>query len=183
MTKKTKHQDVLNFWFTEIAPESWFKKDANFDAALKSRFGKAVFDSLAGKLDHWADNSDGCLALIILLDQFTRNIFRQSARAFSGDEMALALSLRCVDRGYLDTAEPPHRHFMLMPMMHSEDLAIQTASLPLFKKYTEHQTYEYAVQHRDTVARFGRFPHRNQLLGRPNTDCEKIFLAKPESSF
>ena len=118
-----------------------------------------------------------------MLDQFTRNVFRQSARAFSGDEMALALSLRCVDRGYLDTAEVCHCQFMLMPMMHSEDLAIQTASLPLFKKYTEQPTYEYAVRHRDIVARFGRFPHRNQVLGRPNTDCEIIFLTKPESSF
>ena len=183
MTKKIKHQDVLNFWFTEITPESWFKKDANFDAALKSRFGQAVSDALAGRLDHWADNSDGCLALIILLDQVTRNIFRQSARAFSGDEMALALSIRCVDRGYLDTAKLPHRHFMLMPMMHSEDLAVQISSLPLFKKYTDEQTYEYAVRHRDIVARFGRFPHRNQVLGRPTTDYEKIFLTEPGSSF
>ena len=183
MTKKTKHQDVLNFWFTEIAPELWFKKDAEFDAAVKSRFSRAVSDALGGRLDHWADNSDGCLALIILLDQFTRNIFRQSARAFSGDEMALALSLRCIDRGYLDTAEAPHRHFMLMPMMHSEDLAIQISSLPLFKKYTAEQTYEYAVRHRDIVARFGRFPHRNQALGRPTTDCEKIFLTESGSSF
>ena len=105
MTKTIKHQDVLDFWFTEITPESWFKSDADFDVALEARFGGAVTNALAGRLDHWADNADGCLALIILLDQFTRNIFRQSARAFSGDEMALALSLRCVDRGYLDTAK------------------------------------------------------------------------------
>ena len=183
MTKKTKYQNVLNFWFTEITPEFWFKKDAEFDAAVKSRFSKAVSDALAGRLDHWADNSDGCLALIILLDQFTRNIFRQSARAFSGDEMALALSLRCVDRGYLDTAEVSHCQFMLMPMMHSEDLEIQFASLPLFKKYTKKQTYEYAVRHHDIVVRFGRFPHRNKVLGRPITDEEKVFLTEPGSSF
>ena len=183
MTKKIKHQNVLAFWFTEIAPESWFKKDADFDAALEIRFGGAVVDALAGRLDHWANDADGCLALIILLDQFTRNIFRQSARAFSGDEMALALSLRCVDRGYLDAAKPSHRHFMLMPMMHSEDLEIQVSSLPLFKKYTEKRTYEYAVRHRDIVARFGRFPHRNEALGRPTTEDEKVFLTKPGSSF
>ena len=183
MTKKTKYQNVLNFWFTEITPEFWFKKDAEFDAAVKSRFSKAVSDALAGRLDHWADNSDGCLALIILLDQLTRNIFRQSARAFSGDDMALALSLRCVDRGYLDTAKVSHCHFMLMPMMHSEDLEIQDSSLPLFKKYTEKRTYEYALQHRDIISRFGRFPHRNEALGRPTTDCEKIFLTEPGSSF
>ena len=183
MTKTIKHQEVLDFWFTEITPESWFKKDADFDAALEARFGWAVTNALAGRLDHWADNADGCLALIILLDQFTRNIFRQSSRAFSGDEMALALSLRCVDRGYLDAAKVSHCHFMLMPMMHSEDLVIQISSLPLFKKYTAEQTYESAVRHHDIVARFGRFPHRNQALGRPTTDCEKIFLTEPGSSF
>ena len=183
MTKKTKYQNVLNFWFTEITPEFWFKKDAEFDAAVKSRFSKAVSDALAGRLDHWADNSDGCLALIILLDQLTRNIFRQSARAFSGDEMALALSLRCVDRGYLDTAKVSHCHFMLMPMMHSEDIEIQVSSLPLFKKYTEKRTYEYTIRHRDIIARFGRFPHRNEALGRPATDDEKVFLTEPGSSF
>jgi uncharacterized protein (DUF924 family) len=183
MKKKIKHQDVLHFWFTEIAPESWFKKDVDFDAALKARFGEAVTKALAGRLDHWADNADGCLALIILLDQFTRNIFRQSARAFSGDEMALALSLRCVDRGYLDTAKVSHCHFMLMPMMHSEDLEIQVSSLLLFKKYKEKRTYEYAVRHHDIVARFGRFPHRNEALGRPTTDNEKVFLIEPVSSF
>ena len=108
MTKTIKPQDILDFWFTEINPASWFKRDADFDAALEARFGGAVTNALAGRLDHWADNADGCLALIILLDQFTRNIFRQSARAFSGDEMALALSLRCVGRGYLDTAKVSH---------------------------------------------------------------------------
>ncbi len=177
------HKDILNFWFTEIAPDSWFKKDADFDAVLKARFGGTVTNALAGRLDHWADNADGCLALIILLDQFTRNIFRQSARAFSGDEMALALSLRCIDRGYLDTAKVSHCNFMLMPMMHSEDLKIQISSLPLFKKYTEKRTYEYAVQHRDIVARFGRFPHRNEALGRPTTDDEKVFLTESRASF
>lgn len=183
MKKTVKYQDILDFWFTEISPETWFKNDANFDAALETRFNKTVTDALSGRLDHWADNGDSCLALIILLDQFTRNIFRQSARAFLGDEMALALSLRCVDRRYLDTARPPRCHFMLMPMMHSEDIEIQDASLPLFKKHTEEQTYDYAVQHRNIVARFGRFPHRNEALGRPTTEEEKIFLTQPGSSF
>ena len=183
MAKTIKHQDVLNFWFTEISSDLWFKKDANFDVTLTTRFGRAVANALAGRLDHWASNAEGCLALIILLDQFTRNIFRQSARAFSGDEMALALSLRCVDRGHLDTAKPSHCHFMLMPMMHSENLETQAASLPLFKKYTDKQTHDYAVQHHDIIARFGRFPHRNEALGRPSTDEEKVFLTGAKFSF
>ena len=178
-----KDQDVLDFWFTEIPRNLWFKKDADFDATIKLRFGKAVVGALTGKLDHWADNANGCLALIILLDQFTRNIFRQSARAFSGDEMALALSLRCVDRGYIDTSKLSYRHFMLLPLMHSEELKIQDSSLPLFKRYTDKRTHDYAIQHRNIIARFGRFPHRNNALGRPNTDEEIKFLAQPGSSF
>jgi len=118
-----------------------------------------------------------------LLDQFTRNIFRGSARAFSGDEMALALSIRSVDRGYILTTQASHRHFMLMPMMHSEDLTIQNKSLVLFQKYTNAKTYEFAVKHRDIIAQFGRFPHRNKSLGRPSTPEEEAFLILPGSSF
>ena len=183
MTKITKHRDILDFWFNESSADFWFKKDTDFDNIIGQNFSKLVSDALTGQLDNWADNSDGCLALIIVLDQFTRNIFRQSARAFSGDEMALALSLRCVDRKYLQTATTSHCQFMLMPMMHSEILEIQEAALPLFKKYTEKRSYSYAVQHRDIIAQFGRFPHRNKTLGRPTTDEEKKFLTKPGSSF
>ncbi|MDC1382632.1 DUF924 domain-containing protein [Candidatus Puniceispirillum sp.] len=183
MLKTPKSQDILNFWFAEISPDSWFRKDSNFDNELEKRFGKAVSNALSGRLDHWADNVDGCLALIILLDQFTRNIFRQSARAFSGDEMALALSLRCVDRGYLDVVGEPSCHFMLMPMMHSEVSKIQKAALPLFKKYTSDLTYDFAVKHHDAIIKFGRFPHRNKALGRPNTLEENKCFTQPCFSF
>jgi uncharacterized protein (DUF924 family) len=183
MPRTIKSQDILDFWFIEISPDSWFKKDACFDSGLEKRFGKAVSYALTGRLDHWADNVDGCLALIILLDQFTRNIFRQSARAFSGDEMALAISLRCVDRGYLDVVGEPSCCFMLMPMMHSEDSKIQKAALPLFKKYTSDLTHDFAVKHHDVIIQFERFPHRNMVMGRPNTAEENIYLAYPGSSF
>jgi uncharacterized protein (DUF924 family) len=183
MPDTPKSLNILDFWFKEISHNSWFKKDADFDAELRERFGKVVADALSGRLDSWADNSEGCLALIILLDQFTRNIFRQSARAFSGDEMALALSLRCVDREYLDIAKQSHCHFMLMPMMHSENLAIQEAALPLFKKFTSDLTHSFAVKHHDIIVQFGRFPHRNNLLNRPNTLEEDFFLTQPGSSF
>ena len=183
MKKTMKHKDVLDFWFTEISSEFWFKKDAHFDKALEARFGKVVADALAGRLDHWANDASGCIALILLLDQFTRNIFRESARAFAGDEMALALSIRSVDRGYIDTSHASHRHFMLMPMMHSEDLAVQNKSLALFQKYTNAKIHNFAVKHRDIIAQFGRFPHRNNSLGRPNTPEEEAFLLQPGSSF
>ena len=182
MGKTPSDADILNFWFVETTPEFWFKKDDDFDGAIQDRFGKAVTDALAGRLDHWANGADGCLALILMLDQFTRNIFRYSARAFSGDDMALALSLRCIERKYLDAYKPSSCHFMLMPMMHSEDISIQDMSLPLFEQYTSKSTYEYALKHRNIIARFGRFPHRNAMLGRPSSSNEDQFLTQPGSS-
>ena len=183
MPKKPSGQDVLAFWFTETPPEFWFKKDAEFDARIADHFAGTLKDALAGRCDHWANDSAGCLALIIVLDQFTRNIFRGNARAFSGDDMALALSLRCVERDYIAHPDENWRRFMLMPMMHSEDLDIQEASLPLFKTHANKLTYEYAVAHHDIIARFGRFPHRNAILGRPSTNEERLFLKQPGSSF
>ena len=175
---------ILNFWFEEISPEFWFKKDIAFDNQLKQQFGPLVEQALAGQLDKWADHSEGRLALILLLDQMTRNIYRDTPKAFAGDDMACALSLRSVADGYLETEDDiDKRHFLLMPMMHSEDITIQENSLPLFKKHTAERTYDYAIRHRDIVARFGRFPHRNAILGRPSTDEEKEFLAGPNSSF
>ena len=183
MPQKPLDQDVLVFWFTETPPDLWFKKDPAFDSQIERRFAGTVKDALAGKFDSWANTCAGCLALILVLDQFTRNIFRGNARSFSGDDMALALSLRCVERDYIAHPDENWRRFMLMPMMHSEDLAIQEASLPLFQTHANKLTYEYAVAHHDIIARFGRFPHRNAILGRPSTDEEDLFLTQPGSSF
>lgn len=174
---------VLTFWFEESAPEQWFRKDEAFDTVIKTRFEPTINSSLKGEKHAWADTSSGCLALILLLDQFTRNIYRDTSRAFSGDEMALDMSLRCLDRGYLDDADAHQRHFMLMPLMHSEDLGIQDRSLPLFARYTDPRTLDYARQHRNVVAQFGRFPHRNAILGRPSSVEEREFLTQPGSSF
>ena len=183
MPQKPSDKDVLEFWFIKTPPESWFNKDTEFDACIERQFAGTVKDALAGKRDHWANACAGCLALILVLDQFTRNIFRDSAQAFSGDDIALALSLRCVERDYITHPDENWRRFMLMPMMHSEDLAIQEASLPLFQAHAGKLTYDYAVAHRDIIARFGRFPHRNAILGRPSTDEERLFLTQPGSSF
>ena len=183
MPQKPSNEDILAFWFTETPPDLWFKKDAEFDARIERQFAETVKDALAGRYDQWANACAGCLALILVFDQFTRNIFRDSARAFSGDDMALALSLRCVERDYIAHPDENWRRFMLMPMMHSEDLAIQEASLPLFRTHASKLTYDYAVAHRDIIARFGRFPHRNRILGRPSTEEEHLFLTQPRSSF
>jgi uncharacterized protein (DUF924 family) len=183
MSKSQSSQAVLSFWFDETTPQQWYQKDDDFDELIRTRFEPTIAAALAGRLDSWANDSDGCLALIILLDQFTRNIYRDTPRAFSGDEMALALSLRCAERDFLAHENASYRQFMLMPMMHSEELKIQEDSLPLFEKLTEPKTYEYAVKHRDIIARFGRFPHRNAILGRPSTEEETQFLTQPGSSF
>ena len=133
MPQKPSDQDVLAFWFTKTPPEFWFKKDAEFDARIERQFAGTVKTPSPASVTTGLMTCAGCLALILVLDQFTRNIFRDSARAFSGDDMALALSLRCVERDYIAHPDENWRRFMLMPMMHSEDLAIQEASLPLFQ--------------------------------------------------
>ena len=177
-------QEVRDFWFTELTPEDWFKKDDSFDQQLQDRFGDLVGDALGGRLDRWAEADQSCLSLILLLDQMTRNIFRNQPRAFAGDEFALSLSLKGQAAGWIAAAKTlPERQFWLMPMMHSEDLAVQDSSLPLFEKLTNEDIYGYAVRHRDIIARFGRFPHRNAILGRPSSTEEEAFLQEPNSSF
>ena len=179
----TKKEEILNFWFKECKPEQWFKKNEDFDQMIENRFSIAIEDAIAGKLDNWEDTETGCLALIILLDQFTRNVFRDTPRAFAGDKRALALSQLCCDKDYLTNPDVHRRRFMLMPMMHSENLTVQDAALPLFKKYASGKDYEYAEKHRYFIARFGRFPHRNVILGRKSRNEELEFLKRPGSSF
>ena len=176
-------EEILNFWFKECKPEQWFKKKEDFDQMIENRFSDAIEDAIAGKLDNWEDTETGCLALILLLDQFTRNVFRDTPRAFAGDKRALVLSQLCCDKDYLTNPDIHRRHFMLMPMMHSENLAVQDAALHLFKKYASEKDYEYAEKHREIIARFGRFPHRNVILGRKSTNEELEFLKQPGSSF
>ena len=178
-----KKEEILNFWFIECKPEQWFKKNEDFDQMIKNRFSSAIEDAIAGILDSWEETETGCLALIILLDQFTRNVFRDTPRAFAGDERALALSQLCFNKDYLTNPDVHKRQFMLMPMMHSENIAVQDTALPLFKKYASEKDYEYAEKHRDIIARFGRFPHRNVILGRNSTNEELEFLKQPGSSF
>ena len=184
MSSTNNADSVLKFWFEDCTPANWFQKDAAFDAKLKDKFEPLIIRAMAGQLDDWSKEPKGCLALILLLDQFTRNIYRDTPRAFSGDEFALVLSLRAVSEGWVESAESAaERQFFLMPMMHSEDIDIQDKSLDLFKKHTNDHVYDYAIKHRDIVARFGHFPHRNAILGRPSTDEEVQFLTQPGSSF
>ena len=176
--------EVLAFWFGETQPRQWFAKDAAFDALLRDRFLGLTRQALAGELDAWSAAATGALALVLLLDQFPRQIWRDTAMAFAGDPQALAESLQAVERGWLE-AEPEQarRQFWLMPLMHSEDLAVQEAALPLFERFSEPRTTDFARRHRDVIARFGRFPHRNAALGRESSAAELAFLQTPGSGF
>lgn len=167
---------IVTFW-TEAGPEKWFKKDAAFDQTIAARFGGTVDNALSGDLDHWSETPSGTLALILVLDQFTRNIWRDDSRAFSGDVKALTVAQRAIEHGRDMLLPPAERKWLYMPFMHSERLDIQEQGLVFFKdRLDDAYTYDYAVLHRDIIERFGRFPHRNTLLGRETGAEEQAFL-------
>ena len=183
-SQRDKASEVLEFWFAETRPHQWFAKDPSFDKLLQQRFVALTRRAIAGELDAWDAEPTGALALVLLLDQFPRQIWRDSAMAFAGDPQALALSLRAVELGWL-AAEPEQarRQFWLMPLMHSEELAMQEAALPLFERFSDPRTADFARRHRDVIARFQRFPHRNAALGRVSSAEELAFLQTPGSRF
>jgi uncharacterized protein (DUF924 family) len=175
---------VLRFWFEEIQPRQWFTRDPGFDAMLRERFFSSTRRAVAGELDAWASEAPAALALVLLLDQFPRQIWRDTAMAFAGDDRALALSQQAVARGWVECErESARRQFWLMPQMHAENLAVQEAALPLFEQFTDPRTAAFARKHRDVIARFGRFPHRNGVLGRVSSAEELAFLQTPGSRF
>ena len=194
---------VLGFWFGTPDPEGdvpdetfarYWRKDAAFDAEIRERFGALHARAGRGELDAWADSPRGRVALVIVLDQFTRNLNRNSPRAFDNDAKALALALDGLDKGEHLGLRPLQGYFLIMPTMHVEDLAMQERGVRLFdelgsgitdaelaKKFSA--ASDFARRHRDIVARFGRFPHRNASLGRESTPEEVEFLKQPGSSF
>ncbi len=181
---------VLDFWFggksSEIygtARPEWFRKDAAFDDEIRSLFAADVEHALAGGFEDMAETREGCLALIILLDQFPRNLFRGAARAFAGDDRALALAREAVRRGFDEGLANPLRMFFYLPFEHSESLDDQQRCMALFEAAGDQDMLKWAVAHRDIIARFGRFPHRNAALGRQSTAEETAFLQEPGSSF
>jgi uncharacterized protein (DUF924 family) len=193
MAAGTTPQDVLGFWFGAPgspeygrAREMWFRKSDATDAAIRARFGTDVEAALAGELAAWAAAPSSALALIVLLDQFTRNIFRDTPRGFAGDAMALALARDLVATGHDRSLHPVERWFVYLPFEHAESLAAQTESVRLYTLLAEEGAPDalvWARKHYDVIARFGRFPHRNAILGRPSTLDELAFLQLPGSRF
>jgi uncharacterized protein (DUF924 family) len=186
--------DVLEFWFG--APDSpefgrprapWFVKSAEFDALIRDRFLATHEAAATGALDAWSGRPLAALALAVVLDQFPRNMFRGTPRAFAADARALALVREAVGRGLDEVLLPVQRWFVYLPFEHAEDLAMQRESLRLFEPLATDAagagTLTYAMRHYAVIARFGRFPHRNAILGRESTPEELAFLAQPGSSF
>lgn len=176
-------QAVLDFWFTECSEEDWFTKSATFDATLRDRFGALQAQAAAGTLDAWAGTPDGRLALILLLDQMSRNLFRGEARAFAQDPAALALARRAIAEGDHVGAPRGRRLFLYLPFEHSETPADQDMCMALFTALGDDRLTEFARRHKVIIDRFGRFPHRNAVLGRTSTAEELAFLDQPHSSF
>lgn len=186
-------QSILDFWFgrpgtAEYGTERdfWFRKDPAFDAGIRSRFGVAIESALAGGLEEWS-SPRGSLARILLLDQFTRNAFRDTPRAFAGDARALALAEAAIGRGDDRGLPAVERWFMYMPFEHAESPSAQERAVELFRGLGEETgltgQLAWAEKHAEVIRRFGRFPHRNAILGRESTPDETAFLATPGSRF
>jgi uncharacterized protein (DUF924 family) len=176
-------QDVLDFWFSEEAKKSWFEKTDAFDTTCRERLGIAAEAAKAGALDHWAETREGALALVILIDQVPRNIYRGTPAAFGSDAKALAVAKDAIARSF-DAATPSDmRNFFYLPFQHSERLEDQERGMELYATNDVDDGLRWMRAHRDIIARFGRFPHRNAILGRDSTPEELEFLGQPGSRF
>jgi uncharacterized protein (DUF924 family) len=164
---------ILTFWFYDAKPYQWYRRDLTFDQIIRDRFGALHMAARRGKLDVWRTHPRHALSLVILLDQFSRNIFRDNARAFEQDDLALDAARDAIKRRFDKLCAPRERAFFYMPFMHCEDLTAQEASLRLF---ADSGNMRHAREHHDIIKRFGRFPHRNKLLGRASTPAEIAFL-------
>jgi uncharacterized protein (DUF924 family) len=190
MKTTTAPEEVLDFWFgppPHSSREAWFRKDPAFDAAVRDRFGEAVEAALAGGLVGWSATPLGTLARVLLLDQFPRNVHRDTPLAFAGDALALCAAKDAIDRGFDRQLDFFERWFLYLPFEHSEDWGMQERSLELFGQLAAETgnrgPLEWAEKHAAVVRRFGRYPHRNAILGRRSTPEELAFLAEPGSSF
>jgi uncharacterized protein (DUF924 family) len=176
-------QAVLDFWFEESGPDKWFEKNDAFDAAIRERFGPVYRRAFDAELGDWIDSAEGCLALVIVLDQFPRNMFRNDRRAFGTDPHARLLLQYALEQGFDRTLDARQKQFLYMPLQHSEDAEDQALSVTLYAALGDEEVLKYAHAHKAIIDRFGRFPHRNEILGRETTPEEAEFLTQPGSSF
>ncbi|GJM10610.1 MAG: membrane protein [Lysobacteraceae bacterium] len=176
-------QDIIDFWFDEIEPKKWFVKDATFDQLLIDRFSQVHRQAAACELWQWRAEPLGRLAEVIVLDQFSRNMFRGKPASFAFDTMALTLAQEAVASGAATELSERHRYVLYMPYMHSESPRVHEEAVRLFTTIPSMDGLKWELKHKEIIDRFGRYPHRNEILGRPSTVEEKQFLAGPGSSF
>lgn len=177
------YSEILRFWFEEIDPAKWWAKDDAFDELIRAKFSEVHARATRCELFAWRAEAKGRLAEIIVLDQFSRNMFRGSSLAFAGDALALALAQEAISAGAEGALSPEERTFLYLPFMHSESLQIHAVALELYRKNGIQRNLDYAIRHRQIIERFGRYPHRNAVLGRQSTDEEIEFLKQPGSGF
>lgn len=175
--------DVLTFWFEALEPAMWWTVDPALDQQIGERFGALLDSAAAGELFEWRADARGRLAEIIVLDQFSRNVFRGTPRAFSQDAMSLVMAQEAVSLGLLDGLSPIERAFLLLPYMHSESRRIHVEAERLYREFAPEDNYQFELKHKVIIDRFGRYPHRNEILGRESTPEEIEFLKQPGSSF
>ena len=169
-------EQVTRYWFEELPPEAWFRKDTRVDDAIRERFA-ALHDEIARIRPEQLTTPRDCLAAVIVLDQFPRNMFRGSPRAFATDALALSISQHAIAAGLDQQLDRQQRWFLYMPFQHSEDRAVQARSIELFTQLNDPENLGYARRHQEIIDRFGRFPHRNEVLGRVSTPEEAQFIA------
>jgi uncharacterized protein (DUF924 family) len=180
---KTMLHTVLTFWFEELTPEQWFKVDAELDQQIADCFTALHHKAAQCELYPWRQQARGRLAEIIVLDQFPRNIYRNTPKAFATDALALALAQEAIDLGFDQELTTTERSFVYMPFMHSESAEIHDVAMRLFDQKGLETNLEFEIKHRDIIERFGRYPHRNAILGRESTEEELEFLQQPGSGF
>lgn len=176
-------QDVLNFWFESTDPKHWFAKNDAFDQSIQEQFSSIWTKASQAELWSWRLDPEGSLAEIIILDQFSRNLFRNLPEAFSGDHLSLALAQTAIDKGFAKQLPPIKRSFLYMPFMHSESASIHEHAIRLFSEPGMEEQLKFEIAHKKIIDQFGRYPHRNEALKRESTIEELAFLKQPGSSF
>ena len=174
---------ILHFWFTELTPKQHYAKDAALDDAIRTRFGETLEAAARCELFAWRAMPEGRLAEVLVLDQFSRNVYRDTARAFAQDALALALAQELVASGQDRSLPLVQRSFAYMPYMHSESALVHQQAVTLFSQPGMEDSLRFELRHQEMIHRFGRYPHRNALLGRESTPEESAFLAEPGSAF
>lgn len=177
------YKEVLKFWFEEIDPKSWWAAEPAFDELVRQKFEGLFQQAASGELYSWREEASGRLAEIIVLDQFSRNMYRNSPRAFAQDTVALVLAQEVVASGAHHRLSPVERSFLFLPYMHSESRLIHVVAERLYREFAPPTNLDFELRHKAIIDRFGRYPHRNEILGRASTPEEIEFLKQPGSSF